>query len=93
MKKTGRLTKTKRKTIENMDLITLAVIEPDQKQSKRNRITVLTASGREEVICGYYTDELKFSEKEFLGLTLIQAGTLFLERDKAQLVADIPTGR
>ena len=93
MKKTGRLTKTKRKTIENMDLITLAVIEPDQKQSKRNRITVLPASGVEEVICGYYTDELKFSEKEFIGLTLIQAGDLFMERDKAQLVADIPTGR
>ena len=73
-----------------MDLITLAVIEPDRNESGRNRITVLTASGREEVICGYYTDELKFSEKEFIGLTLIQAGNLWLERDKAQLVADIP---
>tara|TARA_R100001530_G_scaffold136273_1_gene116150 strand:+ start:473 stop:685 length:213 start_codon:yes stop_codon:yes gene_type:complete len=68
-----------------MEKITLAVIEPTHNTYGRNRITVLLEGGQEEVVGHYFTDELKFTEKEFIGLTYSEAIDLLTKRDLAYL--------
>lgn len=51
----------------------------------RNTITAVFDDGSEDVIGGYYPDELHYTENEFVGLTAKQADDLMHQRDTTYL--------
>lgn len=51
----------------------------------RNTVTAVFDDGSEDVIGGYYPDELHYSANEFMGLTEKQANDLMHDRDAAYL--------
>jgi hypothetical protein len=48
-------------------------------------VHVTTADGKEHYLFQYYPDEISFTEKEFVGLTLDEARGLKFKKDKAYL--------
>lgn len=51
----------------------------------RMQVTVKLEDGTQETIFSYYIDELSFHQDELIGLTINEAGALFLKKDKKYL--------
>lgn len=48
-------------------------------------VYVTLEDGSEQKLFGYYTKELSFSKSELIGLTIQEAGNLYLKKDVAYL--------
>nr|WP_298657075.1 hypothetical protein [uncultured Flavobacterium sp.] len=58
---------------------------PQGMFDKMPEVHVKTDDGREHYLFQYYPDEISFTEKEFIGLTLDEARRLKFKKDKAYL--------
>ena len=53
----------------------------------RIQVTVELENNSKETIFSYYADELSFTERELVGLTVNQARALFFQKDKEHIQA------
>lgn len=60
-------------------------IEAPRGFGDQAKVNVVYEDGTTETVVKYYTDELAFSENEFIGLTREQAKDLFHKKDVAYL--------
>jgi hypothetical protein len=65
--------------------ITACNIEVGQGFGSDNKVNVTYEDGTVENILRYFSDEISFTEDEFIGLTKDQAMDLFHEKDVAYL--------
>ena len=58
---------------------------PEGMFDKIPEVYVTTEDGKEHYLFNYYPDEISFTEKEFVGLTLDEARGLKFKKDKTYL--------
>lgn len=58
---------------------------PEGMFDKMPEVHVTTEDGKEHYLFQYYPDEILFTEREFVGLTLDEARGLKFKKDKAYL--------